>query len=96
MKFSLLIVLALLALPVFANNTQNPDVKKFVDTADQCEHFLGEIGGPGTAKEQQRLVHTANHYCNAAKRQFKKLDVKYKADSDVQAILDNYRAELAD
>lgn len=96
MKPALFFTLVLLALPAVAGRMPPPDVRTFVNTADLCEHFLGEIGGPGSAPAQQRLVRTANHYCDAARRQFKKLDAKYKEDKAVQVILDDYRDQLAD
>ncbi|WP_152526977.1 hypothetical protein [Pseudogulbenkiania ferrooxidans] len=96
MKYALFVLICLATLPATAGNTSNPDVKKFVAAADLCEHFLGEIGGPGSAKEQKQLVNKANRYCDIAKRQFKKVDAKYKADKDVQAILEDYRDELDD
>ncbi|OHX10349.1 hypothetical protein BI347_21420 [Chromobacterium sphagni] len=83
-------------LPATAGNTENSDVGKFLKTADLCEHLLGEVGSPGSAKDQKQLVSKANRYCDIAKRQFKKVDIKYKADKDVQAILDDYRDELVD
>ncbi|MBX9349994.1 hypothetical protein K5M36_23205 [Chromobacterium vaccinii] len=82
--------------PATAGNAKNSDVEKLVKAADLCEHLLGEVGGPGSAKEQKQLVNKANRYCDIAKRQFKKVDAKYKADKDVQAILEDYRDELDD
>ncbi|KUM03532.1 hypothetical protein KIF53_13250 [Chromobacterium subtsugae] len=96
MKYTLIALACLVSLPAAAGNATNPDVKKFVDAADLCEHFLGEIGGPGSAKEQKQLVNKANRYCDVAKRQFKKVDAKYKTDKEVQTILDDYRDELED
>ncbi|VEB42733.1 Uncharacterised protein [Chromobacterium violaceum] len=58
--------------------------------------LLGRDRRTGLPKEQKQLVNKANHYCDIAKRQFKKVDAKYKADKDVQAILEDYRDELAD
>lgn len=96
MKYTLFLLACLTIPPAIADNASNPDVKKFVAAADLCEHFLGEIGGSGSAKEQKQLVNKANRYCDIAKHQFKKVDAKYKADKDVQAILEDYRDELDD
>ncbi|WP_155416958.1 hypothetical protein [Chromobacterium violaceum] len=96
MKYALFSLACLVTFPVIAGTARNQDVEKLVEAADLCDHFLGEIGGPGSPKEQKQLVNKANHYCYIAKRQFKKVDAKYKADKDVQAILEDYRDELAD
>ncbi|KUM05060.1 hypothetical protein KIF53_19260 [Chromobacterium subtsugae] len=49
-----------------------------------------------TSRQRAIWLNKANRYCDIAKRQFKKVDAKYKADKDVQAILENYRDELDD
>lgn len=72
-----------------------PEVRHFVRDADMCLHLAGELSGENTLK-QKRRIKQINKYCDSAKRQFIYLDKKYRADSTVQATLDQYRNELAD
>ncbi|WP_146176762.1 hypothetical protein [Chromobacterium sp. Panama] len=71
---------------LYAGNLSNKDVKNFIDNAETCEHLAGEITGMGDAR-QREVTKGVNKYCERAKRQQKRLLIKYKADPDVMAEL---------
>lgn len=76
--------------------SHNPDVKRFVNNADLCEHFLGEIDNSLSKSEQKRIVSSVNKYCDRAKKQLCTLKVKYRNDAEVQTILSQYHDTLSD
>lgn len=91
-----------LATPLFVSmawadavSPKQSEVRLFVDRAETCMHLSGELSGENTPG-QMKLVNQVNKQCDSAKRQFKRLDKKYKKDNEVQAILDQYRDDLAD
>lgn len=79
-------ILAILSSNLYAGNLNNKDVKIFIDNAETCEHLAGEITGMGDAR-QREVTKEVNKYCERAKRQQKRLLIKYNANPEVVAEL---------
>jgi hypothetical protein len=88
---SLLIAVAL-ANTALASNLSNKDVRAFVSNADMCEHFAGEWDSELPIKEQKNIEQAIDKYCSKAQRQMKCLQRKYKGDSEIEKLLDEYES----
>lgn len=79
-------ILTLACLALFITKTQagniNKDVCRFIENAEICQHLLGEVSGEGDA-EQAIVIRNANQVCEQAKKQRKRLLLKYKHDESV-------------
>lgn len=79
-----------LAVPAFSSNLQNKDVKSFVANADLCDHFAGEWDSDLPKQDQKRIERSIDKYCGKAKQQMSSLQKKYKGDSEIEQLINEY------
>jgi hypothetical protein len=85
-----------LSISTFASSINNSDVKRFINYADLCEHFLGELGDTLSFQEQKRVVASANKYCDKAKQQYNAITKKYQDDAEIMRLVSEYSDTLSD
>ncbi|NHR05274.1 hypothetical protein HA052_08670 [Chromobacterium haemolyticum] len=89
------ILLIIITSNTYAGNLTKKDVKRFLENAEICQHLLGEVSGEGDA-EQAIVIRNANQVCEQAKKQRKRLLLKYKHDESVIKSIKEFDETFAD
>jgi len=88
----LLICLALLASisPVLAEALVPPDVQKFVDRREGCDHMRGEIPDPGEKRRMKEVNREIAKLCKGTDKQLAQLKKKYASNAAVMQRLNEF------
>jgi hypothetical protein len=93
--FAALILSALISfsLPCAADVALPPDVTKFIDHRNLCDHFRGEAGDNTPARESE-IDKNIDRYCTGTDRKLAKLKKKYHDNKDVMAALSQFAKKI--
>ena len=83
---------AVLSLSAQAQNAMPPDVARFVERRDLCDHFRGEE--PYDAERRKFLEESMRQFCTGTDSQLKALKSKYKAEPKVLSKLNEYESQI--
>jgi hypothetical protein len=86
------ILLGLASLAALGDQTLPPDVARFVQRRDLCDHFRGEE--PYDAERREFLNKSMREFCIGTDAELATLKRKYKDKSDVMAKLAEYEAAI--
>jgi hypothetical protein len=64
------------------------DVAAAIKRLERCQHFAGEIGGDGTARDKEVASALRRHRCDSIEATIKTLKRKYRANGPVVARLE--------
>lgn len=87
------LVAVLLPMSAFSDDTAHPvkpEVARFVDNAEACDHLAGEWDPDMTKKEKRVIERGIDKYCGTAQKQRAGLLKKYKTDAAVMTVLNKY------
>lgn len=73
-------------------NLKKPEVVRFLDSAQACEHFAGEWDPDLPRKEKRVIERNVDKYCGFAQKQRSFLLKKYGRDSTVLQALNQYES----
>lgn len=82
------VLLGLVSLASHGQQTLPPDVERFVQRRDLCDHFRGEE--PYDAERRAFLEKRIRKFCTGTDAKLAALKRKYKGRSDVMAKLSEY------
>ena len=87
----LLLALLFSGLPLLAPAQEKlpPDVAKFIEPAQMCEHFAGEWDDNDKAR-QREIIAAVDDSCGQAQRQWKRLAARYAKQPRLQKIIDEH------
>ncbi|HOY70415.1 MAG TPA: hypothetical protein PL131_07635 [Methylotenera sp.] len=77
MKYLIFVIFTCFSQQANAEQTLPHDVNLFIQNADTCYHFAGEISGDNSKRDKE-VQQNMRKPCNAADRQYKQLMKKYK------------------
>jgi hypothetical protein len=87
-------VLALLSLPVIAQEGLPKDVEKFIVKREGCDHFRGEIPEPREKRRMREVNREIRRLCGGTDRALAQLKRKYAMDEVVMQRLSEFDAQI--
>ena len=92
LKFSLGLLLGASCLQALGKTDLPPDLVRFIERRDGCEHFRGEE--PYDEERRQFLVAKMNEFCTGTDEQLARLTKKYGANTRVMEKLNEYETQI--
>lgn len=92
--FAALLFVAFVTPLVSAKEKLPPDVLKFTQKRDSCDHFRGELPDPDEKERMREVIKEIDKFCTGTDKKLASLKKKYESNPDIVARLAKYEPEI--
>lgn len=93
-KFLITLALVMQLSPVFADEPLPPDVQRFIDQREGCDHMRGEVPDPSDKKAMKDVARQIRTLCKGTDKILARLKKKYADSPAVTRQLNEFEPDI--